>query len=88
MNAAKRLSLTVWRSLTSTRLTVLLLAALLVALVIESSVPRFPPDSAVRALWLQPAALRYSQTTRLIQLLGCSKPSGHFGCRCWQRASF
>jgi hypothetical protein len=68
MNGAKRLSLTVWRSLTSARLLVLLVTSLLVALVIASLFPRFPPDSANRAPWLQSAALRYRQTTGLIQL--------------------
>jgi cytochrome c biogenesis protein ResB len=70
MNGAKRLSLTVWRSLTSARLTVLLTAALLVAFVVVSLLPQLPSDSAVLVPSLQPAALRYRQTTRLIQLLG------------------
>jgi hypothetical protein len=69
MNGVKRLSLTVWRSLTSAQLTVLLNAALLVALAIASLLPQLPPDSAVLVPSQRLATLGYRQTTRLIQLL-------------------
>ena len=73
MNGAKRLSLTIWRSLTGARLLVLMTAVLLAALVIASLVPRLPLDSSNRAPWLQPAAPRYRQTTGLVPLHGFSE---------------
>ncbi len=70
MNGAKRLALTVWRSLTSMRLTVLLLAALTVVLLTASFFPQLPPNSDARAPWLEAVALRYRQATPLIRYFG------------------
>jgi cytochrome c biogenesis protein len=59
-----------WRGVSSRRLAVILLAAVLLATVVASLVPQMPQDPSARETWLAAVALRYGPATGLLQALG------------------
>jgi cytochrome c biogenesis protein len=59
-----------WQTLGSSRLAVILLAALLLSSMLGSLVPQMPADPAAREPWLAAVALRYGHATGLLRALG------------------
>jgi cytochrome c biogenesis protein len=59
-----------WRLLGSSRLTLILMAALLLASLLSSLFPQMPASSAARAPWLSAVTLRYGSMTPILHALG------------------
>lgn len=59
-----------WRAFGSTRLTLILLALLLLTALLASLLPQMPVDPAVREGWLAAVELRYRTMTSLLYTLG------------------
>jgi cytochrome c biogenesis protein len=70
MGAMARMLHSLWRALGSSRLAVILLAALLLAVLLASLFPQMPQDVADGETWLAAAALRYGWATDLLHGLG------------------
>jgi cytochrome c biogenesis protein len=65
-----RWSRRLWRILGSTRLTLILLVAMVLALLLASLFPQVPGDPTLRETWLSAVTLRYGPLTGLLEKLG------------------